>query len=398
MRILMVNPHFPPVNSGSGSVTLRLAQGLRDRGDHVAILSVGMGNSRPSQDEVEGLPVYRLPARALSFGRLALNYRLPFALRWGIRSEVDAILERESPDIVHLHGQFWDLNMVCARASSRRAIPIVMSVHTAIVNPNAVLNALVAHFDRQIIRRLILPFVSVWTGYDRRVLDYITSRYGVNEPVFLPNPVESISLETADPERARRRLGETNGPVVLSVGHVIPQLRDRLALVRAFAILLNEWPSAKLVVAGKVYDTKFLQLGDRLGISDAIISLGEIPYEEIPDWLAAADVECHDLAGIGIGVATIEAMMAGIPVVMVLRPGDIPEVDLAEHPQLARLETDGPEEVAALLTAILGSANTKASVSRAGRAFAESIFDVKKVSGRAQEIYRMLIQERPTME
>lgn len=396
MRILMVNPHFPPFNSGSGSVTLRLAQGLRNRGEHVAILTVGVGSGAPSIDEVEGLPVHRVPARALSFGRLAFNYRLPFAMRLGIGSAIDEVLEGEAPDVVHLHGQFWDLNILCARAAHRRAIPTVMSVHTAIVNPNPVLNGLVAFFDRQVIRRLILPYVRAWTGYDRRVLEYITSRYRVDRPVFLPNPVESLSLRAAHPARARQRLGVANEPLVLSVGHVIPQLRDRLSLVRAFAILLEEWPSAKLVVAGKLYDTKFLQLGDSLGISDSVIALGEIPYNEIPDLLAAADVECHDLAGIGIGVATIEAMMAGVPVVMVLRQGDIPEVDFSEYPLLARLEEDGPREVAALMSAILGSEDIRASVSRDGQMFAESVFDLQKVAARAEALYHRVLNQAAT--
>ena len=393
MRILMVNPHFLPINSGSGSVTLRLAQGLRARGSRVAVLTVGMGLSAATDDEIEGLPVHRLPARALSLGALALKYRLPFVLRRGVSKDVGAILEREAPDVVHLHGQFWDLNIICAREARRRSIPVVLSVHTAIVNPNWVLNALVAFMDRHLIRRLIAPKVDVWTGYDRRVLDYVATRYGIDGPVFLPNPVESVSLRDARPERARRALGSSEGPIVLSVGHVIPQLRDRLSLVRAFAILSREWPEARLVVAGRLYDTRFLALAEKLGIRDSVVALGEVPYEDIPDWLAAADVECHDLAGIGIGVATIEAMMAGVPVVMVLRQGDIPEVDLNDHSLLARLESDAPQQVADSIASLLASDMMRRSVAEAGRAFATSLFDVQKVSRRAELLYEVLLRD-----
>jgi glycosyltransferase involved in cell wall biosynthesis len=57
MRVLMVNPHFPPMNSGSGTVTLELAKGLQARGHVVEVLSVKLTSRDPRPDEVAGIPV-----------------------------------------------------------------------------------------------------------------------------------------------------------------------------------------------------------------------------------------------------------------------------------------------------------------------------------------------------
>ncbi len=388
MRILMVNPHFPPINSGSGSVTLELSRALRERGHEVCILTVDAERRAAFRDEFDGFDVYRVPARQLGLGRIALNYSLPFAISAGLRKAVNHVLDVVQPDVVHLHGQFWDLNMVAGRGAKTRGVPVVLTVHTVIVNPDPRIAAVLRLADRLVVKRLMSPSVERWTGYDQRVLDYINDRYGVRDAEFLPNPVRTIDLASARPTEVRARLGLESEPIVLSVGHVIAGLRDRVSLVRAFAELLQSVPAAKLVVVGKVNDRTFLDVADALGVRDAVLAVGEIPHSEIHDWLAAAVAECHDLSGIGIGVATIEAMTAGVPVVMVLRDRDIPGVNLADYPGLARLEDDVPSEIAAELRTIIESSDYAREVAATGLRFAADCFSRETVVESALRLYR----------
>ena len=125
--------------------------------------------------------------------------------------------------------------------------------------------------------------------------------------------------------RARHDLGDA--PVVVSLGHVIP-LRDRVALVEALPKVLAEFPNARLVVVGHVYYDVFLRRARELGVDEAIVSTGAVARADVPDYLAAADVETHDLQGYGMGTATLESMAAGVAVIAGVRPDNFPGIDL----------------------------------------------------------------------
>ncbi|MFC7758711.1 glycosyltransferase [Catellatospora bangladeshensis] len=86
-------------------------------------------------------------------------------------------------------------------------------------------------------------------------------------------------------------------------------------LVEALPKVLAAVPDAKLLVVGQVYYPLFLERAKALGVDHAVISTGPVAKREIPDYLAAATVECHE-QGFGIGTASLEAMAGGVPVVV----------------------------------------------------------------------------------
>jgi glycosyltransferase involved in cell wall biosynthesis len=110
---------------------------------------------------------------------------------------------------------------------------------------------------------------------------------------------------------------------------VIP-LRDRLTLVEALPMLRAVVPDAKLVVVGRVYYDAFQARAAELGVADMVVAVGAVPKAEVPDFLAAADVEAHDLQGYGLGTASLESMAAGVPVVAAVRPDNFPTIDLVD--------------------------------------------------------------------
>ena len=94
-------------------------------------------------------------------------------------------------------------------------------------------------------------------------------------------------IKGGDRDRGRARLGLGDAPIIMSIGHVIPQ-RNRLAVVEALPKVLKAHPDAKFVVAGRVYYDPFLKRAEELGIADSVISLGAVPKTETPDLMATA--------------------------------------------------------------------------------------------------------------
>jgi glycosyltransferase involved in cell wall biosynthesis len=87
-------------------------------------------------------------------------------------------------------------------------------------------------------------------------------------------------------------------------------------------------PDVRLVVVGNVYTDKFLGRAAELGVEDLVISTGSVPSKAIPDYLAAAAVESHDVQGYGLGTASLESMGAGVAVVAAVRRDNFPGIEL----------------------------------------------------------------------
>ncbi len=111
---------------------------------------------------------------------------------------------------------------------------------------------------------------------------------------------------------SRRPAGRT----ILSVARQYPRKNTR-SLVGAMPRVLAAAPDAKLRVVGGGPEWKSLEKQvDRLGLGTAVTLLGEVPGDEaVRREYGAADVFCLPSLQEGFGIAYLEAMAAGLPVV-----------------------------------------------------------------------------------
>jgi glycosyltransferase involved in cell wall biosynthesis len=390
MRVLTVNPFYAPLATGSSVVSRQLSSMLADAGHEVCVLT-STTEARVVHETIDEIPVVRLPSRALNLGHWSFNYDLPFVLRRRITKEIEDVVEDFNPDVIHLHGQFWDLCVLTGVVARRRNVPVVLSVHTAMVSDRKAIGAAVAVVDSTAVRVATRYSRAVWTGYDKRVLDYIRRRYGVSDPQFLPNPTNTAKFQAGDAERGRELIGLGDAPIILSVGHVIP-LRDRIRLIRALPEIIRRCPTANVVVAGEVYDRRFLDEATDLGVADHVKCLGRVPHDDMPDLIAAATVESHDLDFHGIGVATQEVMAAGVPCVFAMGSDQFPGVDFDRYPDLAMLDSNAPAVIAHAITEILEDDAKRRKVGVDGQRLCADVFSEGVVLNRLLGIYDKALQ------
>jgi glycosyltransferase involved in cell wall biosynthesis len=138
-----------------------------------------------------------------------------------------------------------------------------------------------------------------------------------------------------DPQRRRRRPvrggrgpgGETGrriwrdrlGPYVLAVGGIEPR-KGTLDLVEAMAAVRARRSELSLVVAGgetlfdyRPYRAQVESRAAELGVDPVV--LGPVPDGDLPTLIAAADVFAFPSTKEGFGLAAMEALAAGVPVV-----------------------------------------------------------------------------------
>jgi glycosyltransferase involved in cell wall biosynthesis len=260
-----------------------------------------------------------------------------------------------------------------------------MTLHTAFTHNVRWIHALLRFVDATIVSATLALNDPTLVTIDKFMTQYATRRFPRRRREFVPIPVEPDVFVGGDPRRVRDLLGLGDRPVILSLGHVIP-LRDRLLLVRALPEVLRRVPDAVVVVVGRVYDTRFLELADELGVREAIVADGEVPHDEVKDFVAAATVECHETQGYGLGTASLEIMASGLPVVAVVDDDNFPGFRLADGRELAIARPD-PADLADHLVALLGDEARRTTVAARARCLILDHFQISSVAREYVSLY-----------
>ena len=392
MRLALVNNFFPPRAGGSAHLTEELARRVAATGDDVLVItaSEGGGASDTMQD---GYRVLRVPSRALPKSRLTMRFDVNFTFGPGNLRRVWHALDDFAPEVIHQHGQFFDLTFATSLYARRRQVPTVLSVHTRLEHTSRPHNALLTAGDLTLVRAFVAlsrPHVVVM---DRQMHRYIVRRYRVPEPRLVPIPVGVDPARLlGDGAAVRRALGLGDRPVVLSLGHVIA-VRDRLALVEAMPRMIDKRPDVAVVVVGIVYDERFLRRAEDLGVEDHLFAVGGIPKDAVPDYLAAAQVEAHDLQGYGLGTASLETMAAGVPVVASVRDDNFLGFRLRSGEELVLVPDRDPVGLASAIVELLDNSELAARVGRGGRRLVDERFTLDAVTREHLALYERLAAE-----
>jgi glycosyltransferase-like protein len=165
--------------------------------------------------------------------------------------------------------------------------------------------------------------VLVVSEYWRRLL---AAQYGVEANV-VHNGVDAARFRSADSSlaaRLRQRAGAADRPLILSVGGIEPR-KGSDTLMRALAALRESGRAPVLAIIGghsfqdyRAYSDRVLAMLPGLGLTlgSDVVQLGTVPEAEMPAWYAAADVLAFPSTKEGWGLAVLEAMSAGLPVVV----------------------------------------------------------------------------------
>ncbi|MEM1211390.1 MAG: glycosyltransferase family 4 protein [Planctomycetota bacterium] len=123
------------------------------------------------------------------------------------------------------------------------------------------------------------------------------------------------------PEACRGRLGlPAEGPLVGMVGR-LQEWKGFGTALRALGQVRAEVPDAKLVLIGgphtsePEYPEELRRLAASEGLSGAVVFVGEVEHDLVPQYMQACDVLVHASRAEPFGVVVIEAMALGKPLV-----------------------------------------------------------------------------------
>lgn len=231
----------------------------------------------------------------------------------------------QTMDIVHIHHPFIS-GSLAMRFCRPRGIPIVFTNHTRYdlyaqaylpMLPGAVsetaLDAYLSSFCRSC-DLVIAP---------SKGIQHVLAGYGiVDRVVVLPNGVDIQPYMDCDQPMDRDNFGyDKNDIVLVYVGRIGPE-KNLPFLLRAYAGVAQAVEQAKLLIVGEGPERENLE--DRLnhmGLNKYVTFTGRIPYEQVPAFLAMADIFVTASASEVHPLSVIEALATGLPVLGIDSPG-----------------------------------------------------------------------------
>lgn len=394
MRIALVNNFFVPRPSGSAHLTEGLAREFAAAGHDVLVVTASYGDA-PMQESRDGYRVVRFRSRSLPRMRLAMNYDVRFAASPGNWRRFKQLLDDFRPDVVHEHGQFFDLSWMSSIWARRRKVPLVLTVHTPLVHTQRVYGAILWLGDMLLARPFIALGNPTVVVFDKWITGYVRRRYRVPNQrlASIVVGIDPGRFEAVDRIVVRSELGIDERPMILSLGHVIP-LRNRLTLIRALPRVLDRHPEAVVVIVGGVHDETFLTLADELGVRDRLVVTGAVPREKIPFFVAAANLETHDHQGLGLGTTTLEVMASGTPVIVAADPDNFPGMVLRSWENTALIGREDHEQLADAMIRLLDDPSLADRLGRAQRELIVSHFTIQTVASEHLRLYERLGADR----
>ena len=159
---------------------------------------------------------------------------------------------------------------------------------------------------------------------------------------------------------------------------------SRLTAQKGIDVAIRALPSLPddivLVVLGDGPDRESLErLARELGVERRAFLLGRVP--DVAAWLRRADVFVHPARWEGFGLAVLEAMLAGLPVVAT-NVSSLPELVVDGETGLLV----APDDPAALAAGV-SSALERSTLGDAGRVRARSEFSVARMADRHAALY-----------
>lgn len=383
-RVVLVTRRFWPLVGGAETVMARLAAEFHARGLAVTLLTARWQRDWPLEIEHHGVRVIRLPNPASRFWG---TWRYMRALSSWLRKN------RSSFDLVYVSMLKHDAYAAVCEARRGR-FPVVLRAEGAGLTGDCHWQ-LDANFGQRIKRRcqqadaLIAPSPAierelVVAGYPRDRIHYLANG------VPIPAPAEPATRHEARAALAELDPAlwlEPEAPLAIYTG----RLHDRKGLeylVAAWPEVLRHRPQARLWLVGEgAYRQALTDQINDLGLSGRVLLTGA--FDDVEDFLAAADLFVLPSLEEGMSLALLEAMARGLPVVASAIAANEVLVKDREHGRLV-----APSNATALAAAILEMWDHPSEAARLGQQARNRVsaeFSLDKMAGDHLTLFQRLL-------
>jgi glycosyltransferase involved in cell wall biosynthesis len=308
-----------PANHGSAASIREMSDTLSQMGHYVHIVTYQIGQT---DIDVGHAKLHRTgpfrPETNARVGPSPEKFREDLALFRLLRR----VIQRERIDIIHAHNYEGALIGVMAKWITGR--PLLYNAVNLMSDELAGYHFIRPAWLARAMARGLDWFVPIFpdhvTAVSPELKEWFVKRGIADRKVdMIPAGIVPEMFDNADPEKIRRRHQINSGAIVMYTG-VLNAFQRIDYLLRAFAVVSKQLPDVLLVMVSPLvsesHEKEHKKLAERLGISDSIMWIAPHSLEDLPSYLALANVtvisrpECP-----GHPVKLLNYMLAGKPIV-----------------------------------------------------------------------------------
>lgn len=312
MRILVFSNTYKPIVSGVVTSISLFRQGLVKAGHDVHIIAPEYEDYEDEEPYVFRFPALDLPER--------VDLSLPIPFKTTMLPTVRGL----KPAVIHSQHPFAMGGLATDFARDLN-LPLVFTMHSHydvyIQQYVPIAPKLAGVLAEEVVKRYLEKCAHV-VAPTPKIRDFILHEYEADVPVtVVPTPVDLSMYHDLEPQRVRAELGLEDAELLLYVGRLVEE-KNLDFLLQAFARVVAWRPQARLLLVGKgMHERSLRRLAHKLGLGKRVIFGGPVLHDEIPHYVAAADLFVFTSQVETQGLVLIEAMAAGTPVVAVEAPG-----------------------------------------------------------------------------
>jgi glycosyltransferase involved in cell wall biosynthesis len=281
--------------------------------------------------------------------------------------QMKAVIQKGNFDVVHSHLSTSSVNGSLAARAAR--VPGFASVHGMSGKGSFVFADHLIAVSNQVKQHLIRQ------GLDDAKISVVYNGYDGGHDPFASGQEQRASLGI--------------GPKELVIGTVarITALKGIADALRALALVRPSYPNLRYLLVGDGEALADCQaLSQELGLAEAVIYAGY--QDDVRPYLAAMDMFLFPSHKEAMGIALVEAMVAGLPIVSTDVDG-IPEV---LTPGTAVLTPPRePEQMASAILRVLSQPDRGAAMADAGQQRAKNVFSPSAMQVSTEAVYRKLL-------
>jgi glycosyltransferase involved in cell wall biosynthesis len=393
MKVLHVIPSLASRTGGPAVAAAEMARVIAGEGVETAVFATDMAHSAITRNP-RPVALEELADGSTEAGTRLFPTRSPRRLvyspelRRALREEVGHF------DVVHVHSLYLYPQLAASREAARRNVPYVVSPHGAL--------------DPWLRRRRRLRKTVAELAWQRRMLSQAAALHFTSEEearltgdvapgvprLIVPLGIRSADFEALPPASSFRArfLNGRDGRVVLSLGRLSPK-KGLDVLIRAFAIVARELPDTLLVIAGpndEGLQPELAAIAAQEGVTQQVVFTGMLHGEEKLAALAATDVWALPSHTENFGIAVVEALAAGLPVVISPAVNLAGEIEEAEAGVVCEIH---PEAFARAILSLLREQQRSSELGRRARVFARR-YDWDVLAPRIVEMYDGIVSRR----
>jgi len=354
MRVLLLTPTYYPVIGGGEAHARYLAEGLARRNHNVSVVTDDLNLRLPAQEFNNGVEILRTQDYSDVIHR---PDRVPWEEHvFGLLRQFELLLPKARIDIIHAHGLVSAI--LGAMMKNELQCKLVVSTHET----QPALEAM---------GRSRSDFIFGCVPYDLLIAG---SRFFYELAASFHAPRERIRLihygvDTShfhpgvERHRIRRALNLSMADrLVLLIGRFKTR-KGIVEFVHAMAAVISQEPTARALISGTCHSASLEYLAEvertmlAAGCQDRIVLRNQPwTYAEMPEVYAAADLVVQPSYAEGFGLALLEAMAVGRPVIgsdvsgirEIIRDGETgwlvpPKDEIALARAILKLLKDGDE-------------------------------------------------------